>query len=191
MGRSWRTQHGVADDETLVLYAMQQKIGPHICTESIEASLQTCAARGRRFRIAVRPHPSQPHEVARELLKRLGGKGIMAAQPSLDPLLLACDVVATSTSTISVEAALLGRRVVLFGQDPHDPRHRLPLHRFGWADFATTPASGVEPLLRPRDEEATLQRRGEQIRAEWNCDGQAAQRIAEVVLDRASRAAAA
>ncbi|MCH8923492.1 MAG: hypothetical protein IIA67_10140 [Planctomycetes bacterium] len=191
MGRLWRRQHAIAADETLVLYAMQQTNGPHIRTETIAECLAECAARDKRFRVAVRPHPSQPHEVARRLVKRLRGQGIVAVEPSLDPLLLACDVVATSTSTVSVEAALVGRRVVMFGQDPNDPRHRVPLHRFGWAEFATTPISGVEPLMQPPDEQATLQHRGEQIRAEWNCDGHAARRIAEVVVEAASRAAAA
>jgi hypothetical protein len=85
--------------------------------------------------LLVRPHPSQPREIYHRWLADCKGRPVsFAADVPLYPLLKAIDVIATYTSTVSVEALLMQRQVIQLKY--HEGRSDMPLGEWGMAWLA-------------------------------------------------------
>lgn len=177
-GVEWRRSLGIRDSMPLILLAMQPYV-PGFEPERLVECVRSCGQKTKEFRVAVRPHPSQTRAEAEGVVNQLDGCGLLAADPSLDVLLYACDSVLTCFSTVALEGAILGRQILLVG--PNSETHKLPLHRYGWAEFVSLPEKAPDLLLRPRSTPAECAVRSQSVRQAWMCDGQAARRVAAIV----------
>jgi len=101
----------------------------------------------------------------------------------LYPLLRACDLIVTRSSTVGLEAALLGRPVVTF--HPHEGPSPLPLAEGGVALGAQTLeelSAAVHSALHDASLRAELGRtRARRLLSDFGCDGHAAERVADLV----------
>lgn len=96
--------------------------------------------------LLVRPHPAQSRAIYhRWFAERALPHAHMVADEPLYPLLAAVDVVATYTSTVSVEATLMEREVVMLRY--FNAQCDVPLGEWGMAWLATHPTE-VMPCLR-------------------------------------------
>ncbi|QDT27804.1 Capsule polysaccharide biosynthesis protein [Gimesia panareensis] len=177
----WRSRHGVQSDELLVLYGMKPNWDQH--EEMIVQCLEQLIPERPHWKVAVRPHPNSDAALAQNVIQRLGPEiAFLNENTPLSDALTACDALITHKSTVSVEAALLGKQVALVHSNHDYPTHGIPLHLFGWGTFSITVAEGIEALSHwKKDSPAQEAARGAEVRTAWNCDGQSHMRIAAVV----------
>lgn len=114
VGREVRARRGWGDDR-VILWASQREAaknpysgisGDPALPEKIEEALRTAVARHSHWRLVVRPHPNEP--------ARGPSPGVELSGPGdpLYPLLAAVDAVVIMTSTVGLEARLMGKPVV-------------------------------------------------------------------------------
>jgi|GEM_PF-1741087 len=178
---SWRKQNQVQPEDVLALYAMKPNWDEH--EEMIVKSLEHVLRDNPSLKITVRPHPNSDNRIAERTLLRLGKAAFLNENTPLPLAVAACDALITHKSTVSVEAALLGRQVALFHSNHDYPTHGIPLHLFNWGTFSISVEEGIEALSQLKKESSETQnQRGAEVRKAWNCDGQAHIRIADVVI---------
>lgn len=177
----WRIQHQVEPEDLLALYAMKPNWDQH--EEMIVSSLEKVLPHRPSLKVAVRPHPNGDRSLAENVIKRLGKASFLNENTPLPLTIESCDALITHKSTVSVEAALLGRQVALFHSNHDYPTHGIPLHLFDWGSFSITIDEGINALSQLKKESTETQhQRGKAIREAWNCDGQSHIRIANVVI---------
>lgn len=178
---AWRIQHQIQPEDLLILYAMKPNWDQH--EEMIVQSLEHILSKTPTLKITVRPHPNSDNHIAEQVLKRLGKAAFLNKETPLPLAVEACDALVTHKSTVSVEAALIGRQVALFHSNHDYPTHGIPLHLFNWGTFSITVDEGIQALSQLKKESRETQnQRGFEIRKAWNCDGNAPVRIANVVI---------
>jgi len=102
-------------------------------------TLADAAAKNDGFML-IRPHPSQPRAIYDDWMKKYNHPHVAyAGGVPLYPLLKAVDVVATYTSTVSVEALLMHRKVIQLQYHPGESD--LPLGQWGVAWQVRSPQS--------------------------------------------------
>lgn len=179
--KSWRSQHNIEPKDVLALYAMKPTWDEH--EEMIVQSLEHVLQNNPSLKITVRPHPNSDNGLPEKVIKRLGSSAFLNRDTSLPLAIQASDALITHKSTVSVEAALLGRQVALFHSNHDYPTHGIPLHLFNWGTFSISVAEGIEALSQLKKENMeTQQLRGSEVRESWNCDGKSQIRIANVVI---------
>ncbi|QDQ86241.1 UDP-N-acetyl glucosamine 2-epimerase [Alcaligenaceae bacterium SJ-26] len=112
----YRAKAGVAEDGALVVWASQPEPTMHPATgevgnpdlpAEIETALRQWASGREKDRLVVRYHPSE----ARDFYVS-PNTGFSSRADDLSVLLNACDALVTMTSTVAIQAAALGKRVV-------------------------------------------------------------------------------
>jgi len=178
---AWRSRHGVQPGDLLVLYGMKPNWDEH--EEMIVQCLEQLIPARPHWKVAVRPHPNSDAALAQNVIQRLGPEiAFLNENTPLSDALTACDALITHKSTVSVEAALLGKQVALVHSNHDYPTHGIPLHLFGWGTFSISVAEGIEAISQwEKDSPAQEAARGVEVRAAWNCDGESHLRIAAVV----------
>ena len=116
------------DGRQVVLWASQPETEDPALPRRVEAALQAAVARDPRRLLLIRPHPNDQYALPPE--------GPQVAHSTraddLATTLAAADVVATMTSTVGLEAALLGRPVLTFdgsANTPYAPYSRMGISR--------------------------------------------------------------
>lgn len=131
----------LSDDHRLVLWISQPEpalhpfsgqLGDPTLPIRIETELAQAFVKDPHIHLAIRLHPSEDRSAAVEGPRIHYG----TAQEPLDAILCAADCVVTCSSTVGVEAALLGIPVVQIQQSIFSPD--LPLCEMGYAVSATT-----------------------------------------------------
>ena len=181
LSADWRSRHGVQPGDLLVLYGMKPHWDQH--EELIVQCLEQLLPRRPHWKVVVRPHPNSDAVLAQNVIQRLGPEiAFLNENTPLSEALTACDALITHKSTVSVEAALLGKQVALVHSNHDYPTHGIPLHLFGWGTFSISVPEAIEALSRWKKEAPEREaERGAKVRAAWNCDGQSHVRIAAVV----------
>lgn len=114
VGQDVRAKRGWSD-QRVILWASQTEsarnpysgaLGDPSVPARIEETLRGIVSRRRNWRLVVRPHPNEP--------RRPGAPGAEMSGPEdpLHPLLAAVDAVVIMTSTVGLEARLMGKPVV-------------------------------------------------------------------------------
>ena len=140
--------------------------------------------------LALRPHPSESPEIHEALVRTVDSTRLtLAREAAIEDLVCACDAVIVQHSTVALEAALMGRHVILadFSGMP-TPSY---LERIGAS--AASDADDVERLLR------SLPPVGGDLRmvpagASYHLgptDGHAARRVAALVAEMVAASEAA
>ena len=136
-----RREMGIGPDERAVLYVGQPFVGltagdaPAYWEKQIHAILEASSGI-ENCRLILRPHPTESTELYDAVARRVGAEGyVFGRQHDLISLLNAADLVVVWNSTVSLDALLLGRRVLildLYGYDtgiPFDEMGGLPVVR--------------------------------------------------------------
>jgi hypothetical protein len=186
---NWRSSVlGIGADEPVVLWADQTAYWRNNMTElhsrttdeiSRDLSLLWRACKSSNAHLLVRPHPSQPRSQFDGWIAAQGNDRVrLADHYDLYSLIRSVDVVATITSTVGVEAVMLGRPVLTVnsGGESSD----VPLADYGFA-LSVPDLCDVGPtlstLLFDTKQRDKLQRAQAQLRP----DGQAAKRVVDAV----------
>ncbi|WP_145214036.1 UDP-N-acetylglucosamine 2-epimerase [Gimesia alba] len=178
---AWRIHNHVEPTDLLALYAMKPNWDQH--EEMIVSSLEHVLQENHSLKVAVRPHPNSDSQIAERVINRLGNVAFLDKNTPLSMSLASCDALITHKSTVSVEAALLGKQVALFHSNHDYPTHGIPLHLFNWGTFSISIAEGIKALSNLKKETSEAQkRRADEVRKAWNCDSQSHIRITNVVL---------
>jgi len=129
--KNFREKKGWSDTELVVLWAsnVEPKVHPFSCAEGdpelprkVEVQLCELVHQNANIRVVFRPHPNDPH-VPENLP---GNVEISTSQDNLDELLMAVDCVVVLSSTVGLQAALMGKPLVniklsIFSRDaPYD-----------------------------------------------------------------------
>ena len=112
----------------------------------------------------IRPHPSQPRAIYDEWMKKYKYPHVAyAGGTPLYPLLKAVDVVASYTSTVTVEALLMERRVLKLKYE--EGRNDVPLGEWGMAWQADSPAELPDKLNAAFNDNAAWKQMQERIKS--------------------------
>lgn len=153
---AFRREHlpGIGDAEKILLWIdvhgyLNRELGTvHIRSDAeILAELENLSAATASLGayLLVRPHPAQSRDIYHQWFKEHPKPHVrLAADLPLYPLLSAVDVVATYTSTVSVEATLMERNVLMLRY--FNAQCDVPLGEWGMAWLATSPQQ-VRPNL--------------------------------------------
>jgi hypothetical protein len=184
-----RESLGLSADGLYVLFAAQPMQDAAFAPQVVEAVLSVPGAR-----VLLRPHPSSPLAPYQALAERHGdGRVCLQRAASINDLLRAADVLVTQHSTVVIEAAILGTRVItanFTGLD--DPT---PYAKLGIARAVRTPAALAD---RVRELAATRPSPGAAISAGTRLpagvveligepDGRAGARVAAVITEAIER----
>ncbi|QJF52876.1 hypothetical protein [Roseobacter ponti] len=147
-----------------------------------EMSLCAAACRAAGVWLLVRPHPSQQRGIY-ERFTQDNANVLMAAEPDLYELTERVDAVIARSTTVALEAVYLGQTVI----QPEPQRHAdMPLAEMGLA-IGVPDMAKLEPVLVEclKDTAARERRRDRFVRA--FPQNPASQKIAELILDRATQ----
>lgn len=132
---------GISEQDAVVLFAAQE--GFDYETYEISSALAKLQGADRPCQIFVKVHPRSPDELLASLRNRLDASGsshniVVTRDQDIQTLLAAADIVVTIFSNVGIEAAAIGKSLVIakFG----DQELPLPLDHFGIGYVATSPA---------------------------------------------------
>ncbi len=134
----WRIRHRIGPDQKAILFASQPDANPQFGLEisrGLEAALDPCEV------LVVRPHPNEMFDVA----ELSSSTRISSREDPLKEALFGCDSCVVVCSTVGLQAALIGRPVVvlLWPTSTTAP----VFHKMGIAESAETCA---EAMIRAR-----------------------------------------
>ena len=176
---SVRARLGLDQAAKYALVATQPLQSPAYAREVVESLLQV-----PDLKILLRPHPSQPHDELAAVAAAMP-QDRMSFRPadSVFDLLAACDLMVNQFSTVTIEAAILGRPVITanFSGLP-DP---VPYARFGLSTAAESMADIATLARRILDGEAQgFHATEEGLRLFVGPrDGRSAQRVADLIAE--------
>lgn len=129
-GKELRSRLGVPDDQRVVVWVCPSSsvsmIGkPFIAPATVIDCLENLCANDSRFSYLVRQHPSNP--VASHL--SLASGFFCPSETSIEACLVAADAVLLETSTVGLQAAILGKPVVSMNAGDYPPYAALGLSK--------------------------------------------------------------
>jgi UDP-N-acetylglucosamine 2-epimerase len=136
-------------------------------------------------KLLIRPHPNQAKAVFRDWVKHHAEANIqLVDELPLHPLLNAVDAIVTYTSTVGIEAALIGRPVLTLNYEPG--LSDLPLADYGLVLSASNPDRILPKLRLLLEDTDTTEALAEACR-KLPLDGQATRRVAEQIQEIVSQ----
>lgn len=113
-----RVRLALADTDLVVLFPTQYDQDEGYVERVVTACLEE-----PRVRLLLRPHPSGSTEVHRRLCNRFPTRVSLHREEPINELIAACDLLVVESSTTALEAAMVGKLVVIVnehGAPPHD-----------------------------------------------------------------------
>ena len=111
-----RAEHGVKDEQFMVLFASQPyQVGgfktPDIRLEMIKAIIKATASLVR-VQLVVKPHPIEDISILRRIIGQRPRVTLFERAADISLLIKACDVLLTFTSTVALQALYIGKPVL-------------------------------------------------------------------------------
>ena len=125
-----RRQMGIAEGEKAVLFVGQPYVGltagdSPVYWEKQTSAIMMAVSQIDNCRLVLRPHPTESNCIYEAVARRVGAADcIFGRQSDLVSLINACDLTVVWNSTVSLDALMLGKRVLildLYGYDTGIP----------------------------------------------------------------------
>ncbi len=125
-----RRQMGIVEGEKAVLFVGQPYVGltagdSPVYWEKQTSAIMTAVSQIDNCRLVLRPHPTESNGIYEAVARRVGAADcIFGRQSDLVSLINACDLTVVWNSTVSLDALMLGKRVLildLYGYDTGIP----------------------------------------------------------------------
>ncbi len=137
--RRMRTRLGLPHDRQLVLFPSQYDQDPAFVEGVVEASLRVPSVH-----LMLRPHPSEPAAFHESLVKGRRDRITLCRQEPIEWLVTACDALVAKSSTTTLEAATLGKPVIVV----HDRGTPMFAHLEAIRPILLNTAEELPPVLR-------------------------------------------
>ncbi len=114
-----RRRMGIAEGEKAVLFVGQPYVGltagdSPVYWEKQTSAIMTAVSQIDNCRLVLRPHPTESDGIYEAVARRVGAVDcIFGRQPALVSLINACDLTVVWNSTVSLDALMLGKRVLI------------------------------------------------------------------------------